>query len=154
MNRHVLMAVAWIATLTPGCKDDSGTATPTPRPAPAATTGAGTDGNRGHANAVDLGETMVGGLRFRAKQDEPIKPGAEGAFDLVITGGSAKPKAVRFWVGTEKAEGSAKAKADEEGPDTWHAHLEIPDPLPSGSQFWAEVEPHQGEKVVVSFDLK
>lgn len=33
----------------------------------------------------------------------------EGAFDLVITGGKLNP--VRFWVGTENADGSVKAKA-------------------------------------------
>src|ERR687889_589182 len=82
----------------------------------------------------------------------PVKPGGEGAFDVVITGG--KPKAVRFWVGTESAEGSVKAKADEESTDNWHTHAEVPDPLPPGSKFWVEVEPSTGEKFTRSFDLK
>ena len=105
-----------------------------------------------HANAVDLGQKTVGALTLKAKQDEPIKAGGEGAFDLLVTGG--KPKAVRFWVGVESGEGSVKGKAAEESPDNWHTHVEVPDPLPPGSKFWAEVEPAQGEKFVVGFDLK
>ena len=94
----------------------------------------------------------AGALTLKAKQDGAAKAGGEGAFDLIVTGG--KPKAVRFWVGTEDAQGSVKAKAEEETTDTWHTHTEVPDPLPPGSKFWAEVEPPTGEKFTVSFDLK
>ena len=109
-----------------------------------------------HADAVTLGETTAGGLKITAKQDEAIKAGGEGAFDLIVTGYPAgqKPKAVRFWVGTESGEGSVKAKADEEAPDNWHTHVEVPNPIPAGSKFWAEIEPASGEKVKVSFAVK
>jgi hypothetical protein len=103
-------------------------------------------------NRLPLGETTVGSLGLVATMDAPVKPGGEGAFDVVITGG--KPKAVRFWVGTESAEGSVKAKADEETTDNWHAHAEVPNPLPANSKFWVEVEPPSGEPFKVSFDLK
>ena len=99
-----------------------------------------------------MGEKTVDGLKLIATMDEAVKPGGEGAFDLVITGG--KPKAVRFWVGTESAEGSVMAKADEETTDNWHTHAEVPNPIPPGSKFWAEVEPPTGETFKVSFDLK
>src|SRR5687767_11561620 len=67
---------------------------------------ASTDGDKkggDHANAITLGEKTVAGLKIKALQDEPIKAGGEGAFDLQITGypAGAKPKAVRFWVGSE-----------------------------------------------------
>ena len=57
-----------------------------------------------------------------APRRSPIKVsgGGEGAFDVVITGGT--PKAVRFWIGNEGGEGSVKAKAAEETPDNWHTH--------------------------------
>jgi hypothetical protein len=32
--------------------------------------------------------------------------------------------------------------------------VEVPNPLPPGSKFWAEVEPQVGDKFKVSFDLK
>jgi hypothetical protein len=103
-------------------------------------------------NRIPIGETTVGDLKLVATMDEPVKPGGEGAFDLVITGG--KPKAVRFWVGTEAAEGSVKAKAEEETTDNWHAHTEVPNPLPAGSRFWAEIELPTGQPFKVPFDLR
>ncbi len=54
----------------------------------------------------------------------------------------------------ESAEGSVKAKAEEEATDNWHTHAEVPDPLPPGSTFWVEVEPQIGELFKASFDLK
>jgi ABC-type Zn2+ transport system substrate-binding protein/surface adhesin len=105
-----------------------------------------------HANPLDLGTKTMAGLTLKAIQEEPVKAGGEGAFRLLITGG--KPKAVRFWVGAENGQGSVKAKAEEDTTDNWHTHIEIPDPLPSGSQFYAEVEPQTGAKFTVSFDLK
>ena len=103
-----------------------------------------------------LYDRTVAGLKIKAMQDEAIKAGGEGAFDLIITGYPAgqKPKAVRFWVGTEAGTESAKAKAEEEKPDNWHVHVEVPDPIPAGSKFWAEVEPASGAKFKVSFDFK
>jgi hypothetical protein len=103
-----------------------------------------------------LGETTVNGLKIRGLQDEPIKPGGEGAFDLQVTGYPAggKPRAVRFWVGTESGDESVKALAAEETPDNWHTHAEVPNPIPAGSKFWAEIEPASGEKFKVSFDLR
>jgi hypothetical protein len=108
-------------------------------------------------NQTVLGEAEAKGMKFKALQDAPAKPGGEGAFDLIVTGypAGAKPKAVRFWVGTESGAESAKAKAEEEEkPDHWHTHVELPDPLPPGSKFWAEVDPASGEKFKVSFDFK
>ena len=166
MHRIALRLVALALVAAVGCDRDpastQGPATPTSPPATAtqarATKGhddhAGNDHGKpeDHPNRVELGVQKVGPLELKATQDGPIKPGGEGAFDLVITGG--KPKAVRFWVGTEDAKGSVKGKAEEETPDNWHTHVEVPDPLPPGSKFWAEVEPPTGPKFTISFDLK
>jgi hypothetical protein len=138
-----------------GCKKEDAP-TPAANPAaPAAKPGAA-GGKDSHANQVAIGELEKNGLKFKAVQDEPVKAGGEAAFDLLVTGYPAggKPKAVRFWVGVESGDGSLKAKASEESPDSWHTHAEVPNPMPAGSKFWAEVEPATGEKFSVSFDFK
>ena len=76
--------------------------------------GCGDDDSSGSGNGTDL----------------PTK-----TIDVTITGG--KPKAVRFWVGNEAGDGSAKAKADEESAGIWHTHVEVPDPMPAGSKLYA-----------------
>ncbi|MEZ0263862.1 MAG: hypothetical protein ACAI43_03975, partial [Phycisphaerae bacterium] len=161
LNRSFAV-LATAAAMLAGCKDDSkpqpptgsqGGATNATAPTGTAATPAKPEKDE-HPNQVALGETTVGGLKLKAMQDEPIKAGGEGAFDLLITGYPAggKPKAVRFWVGVESGDGSTKAKAEEETPDNWHTHVEVPKPIPAGSKFWAEVEPATGAKVKVSFD--
>ena len=161
MKKLFLAALVGLTAFSSGCKDDqstqtgetSGSATSGSSAAPAATQSTATAvPTAGEHKRIPIGEKSVGNLKLVATMDEPVKPGGEGAFDLVITGG--KPKAVRFWVGTEDAKGSVKAKAEEETTDNWHTHAEVPNPLPPGSKFWAEVEPPAGEKFNVSFDLK
>jgi len=158
MKRFIITSAATaalaVATLA-GCKED-----PKPAANPPAQSGAAPaatqPGADVHGNALSLGTTTAGGLTLAASQDNPIKAGGEGAFDLKVTGYPAggKPKAVRFWVGVESGEGSTPARATEETPDNWHTHVEVPAPLPAGAKFWAEVEPASGEKFKVSFALK
>jgi hypothetical protein len=155
MKKFVFSTMIGIAALSAGCGDEGttqtggSTATTTGGAAAPPATAAAAPHNR-----IPLGEKTVGSLKLVATMDEPVKAsgGGEGAFDVVITGG--KPKAVRFWVGTEDAKGSVKAKAEEETTDNWHTHAEVPSPLLAGSKFWVEVEPPTGEKFVESFDLK
>ena len=157
MKKLALGLSLMTAALLAGCKDDDkpqggGSASNTPAGSAPATAPTGGEAPHGEHNRLPIGERTAGAMKLVATMDEPVKPGGEGAFDLVITGG--KPKAVRFWVGTEDAKGSVKAKAEEDTPDNWHTHAEVPDPLPPGSKFWAEVEPESGEKFTVSFDLQ
>ena len=161
MKKFILATLVGLTALSGGCKDDQGTQTSgssgtatsgSTTPAAATQSTAAAAHAAGEHNRIPIGEKTVGNLKLVATMDAPVKPGGEGAFDLVITGG--KPKAVRFWVGTEDAKGSTKARAEEETPDNWHTHVEVPDPLPPGSKFWAEVEPTAGEKFNASFDLK
>jgi hypothetical protein len=151
--RNVLVAaIVGIAAAATGCDRDKNGGGPAPAPQA---------GNAGQSNPdkpkegehkrLPIGEKTVGSLKLVATMDEPVAPGGEGAFDVVITGG--KPKAVRFWVGTESGEGSVKAKAEEETPDNWHTHAEVPKPVPAGSKFWVEVEPPTGDTFKTSFDL-
>lgn len=151
MNKTLVAVCIGVAAMA-GCeKERKNPGTTSSQSGGAAPSGAATVAKAEH-NRIPIGETTVGSLKLVATMDAPVKPGGEGAFDLVITGG--KPKAVRFWVGTEDAQGSVKARAAEETPDNWHAHAEVPDPLPGGSKFWVEVEPQDGEPFKASFDLK
>jgi hypothetical protein len=161
MKHLIFSGLVGLSVLSLGCDDSSshshdasGGHSNANTASSAAPTGAATTAAAGHHNRLPLGEKTVGNLKFVATMDAPVKAagGGDGAFDVVITGG--KPKAVRFWVGTEDAKGSVKAKAEEETTDNWHTHAEVPSPLPAGSKFWVEVEPPTGEKFTTSFDLK
>jgi hypothetical protein len=159
MKKFLLPAFLGLAVVFAGCKEDDVVQTGGSRSGPSGSSaapavtqpGAGAS-EEDHHDHIPIGEQTVGGFKLVAAAEAPVKPGGEGGFDLVITGG--KPNAVRFWVGTEDARGSVKAKAEEETAGTWHGHTEVPDPLPPGSKFWAEIEPPTGEKFSVSFDLK
>jgi len=105
-----------------------------------------------HGATTELGEQESGGFKVKASRDGAVKAGADAAIDVWVNGGKAG-NAVRFWIGTEDAKGSIKAKAEVEV-DHWHTHAEVPDPLPAGSKLWVEVDGDGGAKAVVSFDLK
>ena len=110
----------------------------------------------GHGGEViALGTTKLGAFEVRASRDKgEIKPGGDAPIDVWIDGGVGKGvTAVRFWIGTDDAKGSIKAKADiEDG--KWHTHVVVPSPLPAGSKLWVEVEESGGKKTHGSFDLK
>ena len=113
-------------------------------------------GLAGHGGEViALGTSKLGTFEVRASRDKiEFKAGGDSPIDVWIDGGVGKGvAAVRFWIGTEDAKGSIKAKADiEDG--KWHTHTEIPSPLPAGSKLWVEVEESGGKKTLGSFDLK
>ncbi len=105
-----------------------------------------------HGTTTELGEQEAGGFKVKASRDGSVKAGVDAAIDVWVNGGKAG-NAVRFWIGTEDAKGSIKAKAEVEV-DHWHTHAEVPNPLPAGSKLWVEVDGDGGAKAVVSFDLK
>jgi hypothetical protein len=132
---------------------------PAPAPKAAAPKASGHDHEHeghGHAHVITLGEATSGAYTVKATRDEgEIKAGGDAPIDVTITG--APVKAVRFWIGTEDAAASVKARAEVENaaePNRWHTHAEIPDPLPAGSKLWVEIEGDSGAPTVVSFDLK
>jgi hypothetical protein len=109
------------------------------------------DHGHSHGKPQDLGTTTVEGLKFQAYQLGALE--TEGVFEVVLAKGSAKPKAVRFWVGTESAEGSVKARAEGDG-NAFEAHVELPKPMPKNAQLWVDIQPAEGKKVKTAFDLK
>lgn len=107
----------------------------------------------GHGPKTELGSQSAGGMTIVAAREGGVTPGGEATFDIGVSGGAGKPAAVRVWIGTQDGKGSIKGKAEAEG-DGWHAHTEVPKPLPAGSKLWVEVEIANGEKHTVGFDLK
>jgi hypothetical protein len=90
----------------------------------------------------------------KASRDQgQIKPGEDAPIDIWLDGGLGNAAAVRFWIGTQDAKGSIKAKAAVED-GHWHTHGEVPDPIPADSKLWVEIEGKDGKNTVVSFDLK
>ncbi len=115
-----------------------------------------------HGGAViELGTATIGVFNVKVTRDEgQIVAGKDAPIDVTVTaaeGRTAKVVGVRFWIGTEDGKGSVKAKAEIENPkepNRWHTHAEIPNPIPSGSQLWVEIESDAGGSVTGSFDLK
>lgn len=116
----------------------------------------------GHGGAViALGEQAIGKFTAKATRDEgQIVAGKDAPIDVTVTpaaGATTKAVAVRFWIGTQDAKGSVKAKAeveDPKDPNRWHAHAEVPNPMPAGSKLWIEIEDEKGGTSVGGFDLK
>lgn len=116
----------------------------------------------GHGlGVIDLGTAKVNELVVRASRDKgEIKPSGDAPIDVWISMADGKPaavSAVRFWIGTEDAKGSIKAKAeieDQKEPNRWHTHAEVPDSSAAESRLWVELEMPSGQKSKTSFDLK
>ncbi len=117
------------------------------------------DDGHSHGPTTELGEQVasgsaaVGSFTIKASRDGDVQPGGDVPIDVWVTGGTAKVATVRFWIGTQDARGSMKAKAELEK-DNWHTHAEVPKPLSAEGKLWVEVETESGEKVLVGFDLK
>lgn len=119
------------------------------------------DGHDHGGGTIDLGTLSVGTFTVQASRGKgDIVAGKDAMFDVTITpkdAGGMKAAAVRFWIGTEDAKGSVKAKAEMEGPqgsNRWHTHAEVPSPIPAGSKLWIEIEDSKGAKHVASVELK
>lgn len=115
------------------------------------------DHSHGHGHShgpnVPLGEQTISGLTIKPTLEGEIKAGQEASFDMKITGGQGKPAAVRLWIGSQDGRGALRARGEAEK-DGWHAHVEVPNPIPADAKLWVEVEPASGEKVLAGFDLK
>lgn len=116
----------------------------------------------GHGGAViQLGTSTIGSFNVLATRDEGlIVAGKDAPIDVTVApvaGSTAKAAAVRFWIGTEDAKGSVKAKSEIENPaepNRWHTHAEVPNPIPAGSRLWVEIETDKDGTVTGSFELK
>ena len=116
----------------------------------------------GHGGKViPLGESVIASFDVMVTRDVgEIVAGKDAPIDVTVTpvaGSTITAVAVRFWIGTENAIGSVKAKSEIENPaepNRWHTHADVPNPIPAGSMLWVEIENENGERVLGSFDLK
>ncbi len=162
-----LSSFAAVSTLT-GCKEkpsapaSSGSAKAEDHGHDHGPNGEHTAPKAGHGGPViALGEQTIGSFLAKATRDEGmIVAGKDAPIDVTVTptaDAGVKAVAVRFWIGTQDAKGSVKAKAEIENPqepNRWHVHAEIPNPLPAGSKLWIEIEDDKGGTSVAGFDLK
>ena len=109
-----------------------------------------------HGPSLPLGTSDIGPFSVRAARDEgEITPGGDAPIDVWVEADHESVVAVRFWIGTEDASGSIKARAAIENPDTpnhWHTHAMVPDLMPEGAMLWVEIETADGRHTG-SFDL-
>ncbi|MBL8842134.1 MAG: hypothetical protein JNL90_11480 [Planctomycetes bacterium] len=149
---RMVAATVWTALLAglalPSCGEES----VPPARAPAAG-GAANDDVHGAEGVVPMGEQTIAGHKVKAARDGAGPLGADAPVDIWVDGGTGGMASCRFWIGTEDAKGSVKAKADVEV-DHWHTHAEVPQPLPTGSKLWVELETATGEKHRLSFELR
>ena len=116
----------------------------------------------GHGGKIiPLGTSVIGSFDVMVTRDVgEIVAGKDAPIDVTVTpvsGSTISAVAVRFWIGTENAMGSVKAKSEIENPEEpnrWHTHADVPNPIPAGSMLWVEIENENGERVLGSFDLK
>jgi hypothetical protein len=159
-----LAPLAAVSTLT-GCEEKKPAATPAKADDHGHDHGPGGEHaapKAGHGGAViALGEQTIGSFSAKATRDEgQIVAGKDAPIDVTVTpvaGATTKAVAVRFWIGTQDAKGSVKAKAEIENPqepNRWHVHAEIPSPMPAGTKLWVEIEDDKGGTSVGSYDLK
>jgi hypothetical protein len=94
---------------------------------------------------TNLGKQELAGYTVAVTQVGVIKAGGDLTYEIVVTGGTGKPQAVRAWYGVESAEGSVKTKAVEKE-KFWDADLELPAKLPEGAKCWIEIETADGKK--------
>lgn len=167
MNRFSMGMFVALCVIVVGCEKKSEAPSGTgaapaakapekPAAKPEATAAAPASGH--HGAVIELGNATIGTFSVRASRDQgEIKAGGDAPIDVWLTGSDQKVVGVRFWIGTQDAKGSVKAKADIEDPkepNRWHTHAEVPNPLPAGSKLWVEIETDGGQKTSGSFDLK
>ena len=120
------------------------------------------DAHAGHAHGeahgaetlkADLGTTTVAGVRVTVVQGNLAEAGGEVAFDLT-TKGTAEPKAIRGWVGAADGKGALRNKAEKEKDGAWHLHVEAPKTLAPTDMLHIEVEPREGPRARIGFDIK
>jgi len=159
MKNLIMLATVSLTVAVFGCEKAQEKPAPNEDPKPAGSNSPATakpTAPPGHGGEViALGTSKLGAFEVRASRDKgDIKPGGDAPIDVWIDGGVGKGVAtVRFWIGTEDAKGSIKAKAEVED-GKWHTHVEVPSPIPAVSKLWVEIEESAGTKNTASFDLR
>jgi hypothetical protein len=101
-----------------------------------------------HGEAKEIGSLTIGARTAVVKADGAIVAGGHLLVEIELSPATPAPNAVRIWVGAENGRGSVKAKANPVAgePGAYSTHLEVPNPLPAGSQVWVALEGATTEK--------
>lgn len=156
MNSTRLLAASLLLLwLPPGCQDDHD------HDKPAAATAASDkdelDHGHAHSHEPEMKETLglvnAGPYEVVAVQNSKLELGGEMNFDVEILG-QPRPKAVRFWIGTEAGEGSSKSDPLSEKENVFHVDIDLPASLPQNSKLWVEIDQPDGAALRAAFDLR
>lgn len=118
---------------------------------PASGKAGGDHGDHGHGEGGAIGTATIGVWTVAVSGE--VKAGSEAHLDIRLSGNAARPAAVRVWIGSQDGKGSMKQKADGGGYE-YHAHADVPSPIPAGAQLWVEIDDGKGGKSVGGFPLK
>lgn len=110
----------------------------------------GDHGDHGHGEDGAIGTATIGAWTVSVSGE--IKAGSEAHLDIKLSGSPAKPAAVRVWIGSQDGKGAMKQKADGDGKE-YHAHADVPNPIPAGAQLWVEIDDGKGSKSVGGFPI-
>lgn len=106
-----------------------------------------------HGDLADVGTVTLGGIAAKVESEGAPAAGKKWHVEVALPAGTAEPKAIRAWVGSENGRGSEKTKAEPEHPGVYEAHVEVPTPLPDGSKLWISLENAAGETAKASLPL-
>ncbi len=104
---------------------------------------------------IDLGKFDIQGISVVAAQGHgEVEAGKEGHLVIKLPYKDDGQTVVRAWIGTEDRTLSSVGKGEyAPSHDDYDIHAVAPDPLPSGSKWWLEIEKPDGAKSVGSFPL-
>ena len=108
-----------------------------------------------HGAEIALGTKTMGAWQVTANRSGAWEAGKVGAGSVDLVPAKPAAKNVRLWVGSADGKGSVKAKGEAETahPGGWHCHVEVPNPIPEGAQFWVAIETEAGDQLKESFPL-
>lgn len=109
------------------------------------------DHGHGHGEGGAIGTTTIGVWTVAVSGE--VKAGSEAHLDIELSGSAARPAAVRVWIGTQDGKGAMKQKADGDGKE-FHAHADVPNPIPANAKLWVEIDDGKGAKSVGGFAIR
>jgi hypothetical protein len=121
------------------------------KPAAGAGGAGGAHDDHGHGEGGAIGTATIGAWTVTVSGE--IKAGSEAHLDIKLAGSSAKPAAVRIWIGSQDGKGAMKQKADGDGKE-YHAHADVPNPIPADAKLWIEIDDGKGGKSVGGIAIK
>lgn len=107
--------------------------------------------DQGHGAGGAMGTATIGAWTVSVSGE--VKAGSEAHLDIELSGNAAEPAAVRVWIGSQDGKGSMKQKADGGGSE-FHAHTDVPNPIPEDARLWIEIDDGKGGKSVGEFAIK